>query len=92
MANTQKAGQVVSQVRSLATRIVDLSADLNKIADRYNRNGGQAFLHPFFLEADGVTPRTDLDVTEAQIVTCITNMAQMMTWLNNKMDVFIQAE
>ena len=91
MANTQKAGQVVSQVRALATRIVELSADLNKTADRYNRNGGQAFLHPFFLDADG-QPRADLDVTEAQIVTCVSALQQMTTWLNAKMDVFVQAE
>ncbi len=91
MVSTQKAGNVVSQVRSLATRIVELYADINNAADRYNRNGGQAFLHPFFLDADGL-PRTDLDITEAQIVTCISNMTQMTTWLNAKMDVFIQAE
>ena len=92
MATTNKAGQVVSQVRAISTQIIELSETLNKVNARYVKNGGQAFLHPFFTEADGETARTDLDVTEAQIVTCISALQQMTTWLNNKMDVFIQAE
>ena len=92
MANTQKAGLVVSQVRALSSKIIEVNAEINKVADRYNRNGGQSFLHPFFVEADGQTPRSDLDVTEAQIVTCISNLSQLTAWLDARMDVFIQAE
>ena len=91
MASTVKAGNVVAEVRTLATKIIELAAELNKTADRYTRNGGQTFLHPFFLNADGTT-RTDLDVTEAQIITAVSAIQQMSTWVSNKMDVFIQAE
>lgn len=92
MATTVKAGNVVSQIRAVSTQFIELSETLNKINARYVKNGGQTFLHPFFVEADGETARTDLDVTEAQIVTCVSALQQLTTWLNNKMDVFVQAE
>lgn len=57
-----------------------------------SKTADKRFYTHFFTEADGETARTDLDVTEAQIVTCVSALQQMTTWLNNKMDVFIQAE
>jgi hypothetical protein len=92
MASTAKAGNVVGQIRTMCTDLIDFHGKLQKVVKRYNANGGQTFLHPFFLKEDGITPRTDLDVTEAQIVTAIANMQTVFTRVDNFLDTFVQAE
>lgn len=92
MASTMKAGNVIGQIRALSSELVELHSKLQKVLKRYNGNGGQTFLHPFFLKEDGVTARTDLDVTEAQVITAVANMQQVYQKIDDLLDTFIQAE
>lgn len=92
MASTAKAARVIKDLVALNAQLVELHSQLQKTLGRFTHNGGESFLHPFFMEADGVTPRTDLDFTEAQLLLSRTNQQLVYQRLDNLIASFIQAE
>lgn len=89
---TAKAANIVQAVRLLNTQLVELHSQLQKTLGRYNHNGAGAFIKPFFMQEDGTTPRTDLDVTEQQILSSLANQQLVFQRLDNLLATFIQAE
>ena len=58
--------QHIARTRAFITAATNAFEDLQAAGNEYTALGGSAGIKPFFFQADGVTPRTDLDITEAQ--------------------------
>jgi len=61
----------ISRTRQAITQGTDAFEQLQACANEYTALGGSAGVAPFWFQADGVTPRTDLDITHDEYVAAI---------------------
>lgn len=60
----------IQRTRAAITRLCDAFEQAQACVAEYNAIGGDAGVHPFWLNPDGTT-RTDYDITEAQYTAAI---------------------
>lgn len=89
--NTIKPANIVSQIQATCTELVSLRSKLQELTQRYEANGGQSFLHPYFVD-ENENLRQDLNVSEDQIVTAMNDIITVRNTLDSFIDTFIVAE
>ena len=78
----QAAARLVGDGRAADTAFLQGYTLLRAFLEGYNAVGGEAGIAPHFVESDGVTPRTDLDYTQADIVAIATTANAVKTLMD----------
>jgi hypothetical protein len=71
----------VARTRAAITRFTAAVEELQGCASEYVALGGQSGVDDHWLEEDGVTPRTDLDLTLAEYVSAVSSIDAVITLL-----------
>ncbi len=72
---------VVERIRTVTRGFVEQYKTLLGELDEYEKLGA-ASARPYFFEADGTTPRTDIDITVAQFNNAVATLIEIRTLIN----------
>lgn len=73
-----RASQLVSKIQGQLTALQSVRAQLWALQEEYTAKGGQTFIHEHFTDGQG-QPRTDLDITEAALVTGMYAVSEILS-------------
>lgn len=80
-----RASQLVSKIQTQLSALQTVRSQLWALQEEYTAKGGQTFIREHFLDAEG-QPRTDLDITEAAVVTGMFAVSEVLGTLATHRD------